>query len=223
MRIKSIAALLALPLLAACAPEVESTIYTADLAKVAASGESLSVPAVLRIPQSSEDDCKKGLDQLIANLKTLAPVSGRGTCIEKSGDQLAEIETEMVIATPGSDIPEPNLFLLEVGPAGEHGSPLKFRMLKPIDTITKALTAGSDAFQTDFDPAKFIFTLNNDGEAGVTLYPAEVFLDGIATTPEANVTKQLGRRDTTEVRFSDVASSWVELGSGYTFGSLASQ
>ena len=56
MNIKLVAAALALPvLLAACAPEVESTVYLADVMKAVESGEAISVPAVLRVPQSGED------------------------------------------------------------------------------------------------------------------------------------------------------------------------
>ena len=63
MNVKTLAAALALPvLLAACAPEVESTIYLADVMKAVESGESVSVPAVLRVPQSGEDECKEGYD-----------------------------------------------------------------------------------------------------------------------------------------------------------------
>ena len=61
MNIKLVAAALALPvLLAACAPEVESTVYLADVMKAVESGEAVSVPAVLRVPQSGEDECKEG-------------------------------------------------------------------------------------------------------------------------------------------------------------------
>ncbi len=182
----------------------------------------MQIPALLRIPQSGEDDCKKGLDRLIANLKTLAPVSGKGQCISKDSDQLAEIETEMVIATPDSPFNANNLFVLEVGAQGEHGAPLTFRMLQPIETITKALTAGDNSFQTDFDPAKLIFTFNNDDDADVTLYPDQVYLDGAPAAPDAGLSKTLSKRQEAVIEFSDVASSWVELGNAYTFGSLAS-
>ena len=117
MNIKTIAAALALPaLLAACAPEVESTIYLADIVKAAESGKALSVPALLRIPQGGEEDCKKGLNDLIERLKTLAPVTGKGQCISKDqhgqGTQLAEIETQLMVVSDGADLPQPNLFAL---------------------------------------------------------------------------------------------------------------
>jgi hypothetical protein len=181
MRLK-FAGLLALPLLlAACAPEVESSIYVDDLTKVVETGEPLSVPALLRIPQSSTEACQKGLDKLIENLRTLAPTTGKGKCIEKSNnqstDQLAEIETEMVIATPDATFDATNLLLLEVKPEGETSYDLTFRLLKPIDEIVKVLAANSDELQTDFDPARFIFTLDNDSAGNIELLPNHVFVD----------------------------------------------
>src|SRR3982751_2125087 len=83
MKFKALATLLALPLLAACAPEIESTVYLADVQTALDKGEAVSIPAVLRIPQGGEDECKKGLDALIEKLKALAPVTGKGQCISK--------------------------------------------------------------------------------------------------------------------------------------------
>ena len=83
MNVKTIAALVALPLLAACAPEIESTVYVQDVLSAASAHKALSVPAVLRVPQSSEEGCVKGLPRVSENLKALAPVSGQGKCIEK--------------------------------------------------------------------------------------------------------------------------------------------
>ena len=72
--------------LAACAPQVESTIYLADVEKVLADGTALETPALLRIPQSGEDDCKKGLAGLIEKVRALAPVTGKGQCVSLDGD-----------------------------------------------------------------------------------------------------------------------------------------
>lgn len=217
-------ALLALPLLlAACAPEVESSIYVQDIEQAATSGEALSVPALLRIPQSSKEACEKGLQNLIKNLATLAPTNGKGKCIEKSNsqstDQLAEIETEMVIAHPTASYDAQNLLLLEVMPHDETTYDLTFRLLKPIDEIVKVLAANSDELTAEFDPARFIFTLNNDSRGSIDLLPTHVFVDEQPGLPELGA-QTLERRKAVEIVFSDVAFSYVEKANGYRFATV---
>jgi hypothetical protein len=218
------AGLLALPLLlAGCAPEVESSIYVDDLKTVIESGEAISVPALLRIPQSSAEACQKGLEQLIENLRTIAPTTGKGKCIEKSSrtstDQLAEIETEMVVATPDAAFDAKNLLLLEIKPQAEATYDLTFRLLKPIAEVVKALAANSDELQADLDPAHFIFILNNDSAADIELLPNHVFTDGAPGLPELGA-QTLERRKDVEIVFSDVAAAHVEKGNGYRFATV---
>ena len=220
MNVKTIAALVALPLLAACAPEIESTVYVQDVLSAASAHKALSVPAVLRVPQSSEEGCVKGLPRLIENLKALAPVSGQGKCIEKEGDQLAEIETEMVITVTGVAFDPKNLFVLEAATAGADGSiDLAFRLTRPLDEIVKALAANSDELQADFDPAKFIITVNNDTAGSVLLAGNQVFIDGEPHLPEMEP-QALERRKTVEIRFSDVASEYVSGAKPYRFATV---
>jgi hypothetical protein len=220
---KALAALAAagsLLLLAACAPEVESSLYLSDVLKVAAEGGTISTPAVLRVPQSSKDDCAKALDGLIKNLAALAPTTGKGKCVEsKSGDALAEIETSLVIARAGDAVPQPNLFVVEVAEEGS-GSSLTFRMLTPIGDITKALVADSDQYSTDFDPSVFTIRIENDADGTVELYPNHVFVDDEpAGLPELGAVT-LDRRKGATLRFSDVASVYVERANAYTFASI---
>jgi hypothetical protein len=217
-------ALLTLPLLlAACAPELESSIYVADVEQAATSGQAVSVPALLRIPQSSKEACEKGLARLIENLRTLAPTNGKGKCVEKSTststDQLAEIETEMVIATATASFDEKNLLLLEVKPHDETTYDLSFRLLKPIADVVKVLATNSDELQVELDPAKFIFTLNNDSKGSIALLPNHVFVDGQPGLAELGG-QTLERRKEVEIVFSDVASSYVEKANGYHFATV---
>jgi hypothetical protein len=223
LRLKTLAALLTLPLLAACAPEIESSVYVQDVVTVVQQDQAISVPAILRIPQGSEDECKKGLDDLIKKLSAIAPTTGKGKCIEKSNnnttDQLAEIETQMVIATPDAAFDAKNLFLLEVKPTANPGEvDLTFRLLKPIDEIVAAL-ASPDQMQAEFDPALFVFTLNNDGAGDIQYLPNHVFLDGEPGLPENGVLS-LERRKAVEIKFSDVASAWAEKGNAYRFATI---
>ena len=223
MNIKSVAAALALPvLLAACAPEVESTIYLADIVKAAESGEAVSVPAVLRVPQGGEDDCKKGLNDLITKLGTLAPVTGKGQCISKDqhgqGTQLAEIETELQIVAAGGDVADPNLFVLEVATTDDGRYDLTLKMLDHIDTVIKALNA-ENAASVEFDPSFFLLTLNNDTSESMDIAVNHAFVDGKSSL-EGEGTVALDRRDSVKIQFSDVASSFVEQGNSYWFATI---
>ena len=219
MNIKTIATLLALPLLAACAPQVESTIYLADVQKVLADGQALSTPAVIRIPQSGEDDCKKALPDLIAKLKALAPVTGKAQCISKDSDELAEIETAVQIVTPASTYDAANLFALVATPGTTDGTvSLSFHVLKPIDDVIKALAA-DDSMSTDMDPTKFILHINNDTTGGIDLSPGETFVDNEPHLAGGDPLS-VQRRGEIEIRFSDVASAFTEKGNNYTFASF---
>lgn len=221
MKLKMLA--LALPiLLAACAPEVESTIDLGDIVKAAETGEALAVPAVLRIPQGGEEDCKKGLDALIEQLKTLAPVTGKGQCISKDqhgqGTQLAEIETSLQIVAAGSDIEGPNLFALEVATTDEGRYDLTLTMSETIDTVIKTLQAENPA-SVEFDPSFFLLTLNNDTSEAVEIAVNHVFVDGVSSLATDGVVK-LDRRGDATIQFSDVASSFVEQGNSYWFATV---
>ena len=223
MNIKSLAAALALPaLLAACAPEVESTIYLADVMKVVETGEALTAPAVLRVPQSGEDECKEGLNALIEKLSTLAPTSGKGQCISKDqhgqGTQLAEIETELQIVPAGADVAGPNLFVLEVATTDEGRADLTLKMLKPIDEVIKALQAANPA-QVEFDPSFFLLNLNNDTDGALEIAVNHVFVDGKSSLGSEGPVS-LDRRGELKIQFSDVASSFVEQSNSYWFATV---
>ena len=220
MLFRTVAALVALPLLAACAPEIESTLYVQDVLTVASEQKALGVPAVLRIPQSSEESCLKGLPLLIENLKALAPVSGKGKCIEKEGDQLAEIETQMVIITAGVEFDPKNLFVLETGvPNGDGSLALEFRLTRTLDEIVEALAANSDELQAEFDPARFIIVIDNDSDGSIELAGNHVFIDGAPHLSEMEPLR-LDRRMSVEIFFSDVASEYVSGAKPYRLATV---
>lgn len=223
MNTKTLAAALALPvLLAACAPEVESTVYMSDIIKAVENGEAVSVPAVLRIPQSGEDECKEGLDGLIEKLSALAPTTGKGQCISKDqhgqGTQLAEIETQLQIVEAGTEVAQPNLFVLEVARSDEGNAELTLKMLQPIETVIKALQAENPA-QVEFDPSFFLVNFNNDGDAPVSVSVNHAFVDGKSSlASDEPVT--VDRRGELKIQFSDVASDFVEEGNSYWFATV---
>lgn len=226
MRLKLLAALSALPLLAACAPEIESTLYLKDVLAAVSDATVKQVPAVLRIPQSSEESCNKGLAALIEKLRPLAPVTGDGKCIEKSGDQLAEIETRLDLVPDGATGDSTNIFFVDIRLAADATTDaprlaLSFRLGMSLSDLITALAADSSELTADFDPAKFIFTLNNDVE-GQTLdvSPQQVFADRAPAMP-ADPPITLGYRDQTELTLSDVASEYVAKAKEYEFAILA--
>ena len=223
MNLKALATLLALPLLAACAPEIESTVYLTDVQSAIDKGEPISVPALLRIPQSGEDDCKKGLTDLVEKLKAFAPVTGKAQCISKdqhgSGTQLAEIETQVQIAPAGKDVAQPNLFVIEAKPADNGRTDLTFKMLKPVADVIKALTP-PDAMSVDLDPSFFILHINNDGAGPADLTASNVYVDGKPMVAENAAPLSIERRGEVQITFSDVASSWVEAGNSYFFATI---
>ena len=220
MNLKPFLPLLALPLLAACQPEVESTVYLADVQAALTKGEAISIPATLRIPQSGEDECKEGLAALIEKLKALAPVTGNGQCISKDqhgqGTQLAEIETKLQLVVAGGEVDPLNLFVIEAAATDEGRADLSFKMLKPIGDVITALQAENPA-QVDFDPASFIIHLNNDTDGTVELAGNGIFVNGKPLLPETGGSVSLDRRGVADLMFSDVASTYLQDGHSYYF------
>lgn len=220
MKLKTLAALLVLPLLAACAPEIEATILVNDIEQAVTAGSSKSVPAILRVPQGSSDGCTENLQRLIDNLSTLAPVTGKGQCIEKDGDNLAEIETGMVIAAAGAPVDERSLFVLTATPNEDDlVYTLTFGLTRTLDEVVKVLATDSNEIQAEFDPAKFIFKLTNDADWAIYVRGQTVFFDGRLALPEMDP-PTLQPQSSIEIVFSDVASVHAEAGNAYHFATL---
>jgi len=214
MKIKSAATLLALPLLAACSAQVESTIHLSDVQKVLASGNSIATPATLRIPQSNEDDCKSGLDALVEKLKTLTPIEGAPSCVDINGDDYIEATTAIQIATPTSKIPYANLLALNVQPDNDGNIAMSLNVLRKVDSVVEKLTG--DTSPTGLDPTKFIIRVDNDSGADVDALPGEVLLDGkphLAVDPPITI----GKGTRIEIGFNDVAVAYMEDGNSYQF------
>jgi hypothetical protein len=219
MRIKSAAALLALPLLAACAPQVESTIHLSDVRKVLASGVVISTPATLRIPQGNEDDCKESLGKLVAALKTLTPVQGTPACVEMDGDEFIEATTAIQIVTPASKIAYANLLALNVQPDADGNIALRLNVLRKVADIAEKLTGDNSSAGT-LDPTKFAISIDNDTGADVDALPGEVLLDGkphLAVDPPITI----GKDNTIAIGFNDVAVAYMEDGNAYQFMAVA--
>jgi hypothetical protein len=221
MKLKLAAALAALPLLAACAPELESTIYVRDIDEAVASGKVVEIPATLRVPQSGADACAASLPKLVENLGALTPVKGSGTCSEDGSDAFAEIETSVAIAPAGAVADPTPLFEILIADGAAAGShELTFVMNTSLAEVVESVDP--DQSSTDFDPAKFTLTISNDGSGPVSLTPAEVFLDDNAAMP-ADGAITLDRRHDAKIILSDVAADYVAEGKGYRFATLTAQ
>lgn len=219
MKLKLAAALAVLPLLAACAPQLSTTVYVRDIDEVVASNKELGVPATLRIPQSSTDSCADALPGLVENLGKLTPIKGAGKCIEDGSDSFAEIDTTISIIPEGVGSDEPRLFAIVVGDGPTDGShTLSVAMNSSIEDVVEAVDP--DANSGNFDPARFNLTVNNDGNGPVSLTPGEVFLDGEARMPGDGPTT-LDRRNEVTIVLSDVASRYVVEANSYQFATVA--
>jgi hypothetical protein len=219
MNTKVLASLLVLPLLAACSPQLTSTLNLTDLEKVAQSGIALSTPATLLIPEPSEDDCSKGLGELVAKFQTIANITDGGKCIDQGGDEYAQLQTSVAIVSADAKLGPKDLFVVEVGkPDGQNNIPLTFVMQKTVKEIQ--VVVSPDSTDTDFDPAQFIFQLNNDGTDTATVTPAEVFIEN-DPHPANGGPITIDASAQVDIKLSDVASALTEDGKPYVFAILA--
>jgi hypothetical protein len=211
-------AAVALLALAACAPEVDLTVPLSSVMQVVTDGGSASAPALLRIPQGSEEECKDGLAGLIEKLKALAPVTGDARCTQSAGgDQLAELGTAIAIVREGDAVPEPNLFALEIAENGS-GSSLTFRLLKPIPEVTEALS-GDSGIDVEFDPSLYTVTLQNDLGSTLEVYPDHALVNGEPHLPGMDGVV-LANGDKVAIRLSNVAAVHVDKAQAYTFAGI---
>jgi hypothetical protein len=220
MRLKLAAAFAALPLLAACAPQFESTVYVRDIDDALSSGEAIAIPATLRVPQSGSDTCREKLGGLVENLGKLTPIKGAGKCVEDNGDSFAEVETSVTLQPPGAAAAdEPPLFTIAIADGATAGThDLVFAMNQALADVVKAVDP--EESDPEFDPARFTLVVSNDGNGSVNLTPGEVFLDDHAAMPgDGPVT--LDRRHDATIRLSDVASRYVAEGKGYHFATIS--
>lgn len=214
MKLKVAATLLALPLLAACAPQVESTIHLSDVQKVLKTGKAIAAPAILRIPQSTEDDCKNELASLVDKLKDLTPIDGTPSCVQQGGDNFVEATTAIQIATPESKFAYANLMALNVQPDSDGNIALSLNVLRKVTSVVQKLTGDTSA--VSLDPTQFTITIDNDTGLDVDALPGEVMLDGkphLAIDPPITI----GKGSRVEIKFNDVAVAYLEESNSYQF------
>ena len=222
-----IAALGGVALIAACAPEFEGRLYMQDIVDVAASGETLIVPADLRIPESTEEECNKGLADLALKLGAITPLADDGECVEVDNSQFSQFTLDLPIAT-GSDGIDGDylaeLYVVGTGGPNAPGYELTLKLNRTLEDVQDAIGRGENSgFSVstgDQDQPKFVFTFENDGRDPVTLKPNYVFLDDAPGLPDQAHTITLARRESVKIRFSDVVSAYVADANSFAFATV---
>jgi hypothetical protein len=218
LHLRHLASLLALPLLAACAPELHTTVTTSEIARVAATGQPIEATALLRLPQPGFAECEANLSTLVARLEALVSVATEPRCIAQGLDAFAELHTPLPIVDFEAK-PDHRLAALVALPTNSGATDLAFRLLTSYDDIFYTLAADISP-RPRLDPAVIAIALRNDGAAPLTLLAGgEVLVDGEAVPRETS----LPAGATAELRLTAVAATLVESGTDYTFASFRAQ
>ncbi len=222
-----LAGLAGIALIAACAPEIEGRLYMLDIAEVARSGAPIIVPAELRIPESSEEECKKGLAKLAEKLKAITPLSNEGECVEVDNNQFSQFAMDLPLVTATSELDTSYLAVLTTarieGPTGP-GITLNFRMNRTLTEVQEAIGRGKNAgfsvTSGDEEQPKFIFTVENDMRDSVRLTPNYVFVDDKPGLPDREDAINLDRRESVKITFSDVIAAYIAEAKDFTFATV---
>ncbi len=220
-------ALSGVALIVACAPEIEGRFYMQDIQDVAESGTPVIVPAQLRIPESSKDDCEKGLTDLALKLQNITPISDQGECVEVDNNQFSQFSLDLPIVTADSTLDKDYLVILTVD--GGDGSPgtgitLNLKMNRTLEDVQNAIGRGEDSgirlSSSEKEHPKFIFTFENDGHDPVGLMPDYVFLDDEPGLPDIKYAVSLDRRESVVITFSDVVAAHIAQARDFTFATV---
>ena len=218
-------ALAGLSLLAACAPEFEGRLYMQDVLDVAETGETVIVPAQLRIPEGSEKSCTDGLERLAGKLGDLTPLTDQGTCVEIDNSFFSQFTVDLPMVRNGVVPEQTYLAIVTVEPTAEGtGYGLNFRLTSTLAEVQTAIGRGENtsfdlAWNADEQP-KFTFTFENDGRDPATLTPNFVFVDDKPGLPDATHSVALDRRQSVIIRFSDVVAAHVSGANDFTFATV---
>jgi hypothetical protein len=220
MQFKVLLAVLALALLAACAPQVEATIPISAVSSVTAETKTFDTTLLLRIPQSSERDCNDSLKSVVVTLQTFTPIQGSGRCLDIEGDYFSEVETALAIMPVGGPVPPSRLFILEVDATAPEGRKLSLRLTRRLEEIAKAINANY-AESTDLDPPDVVLHLRNDSAASIALLPNQSFVNGKPMIGGPAEITNVAAEASVSIRLSDVASRYLAEANAYRFATLA--
>lgn len=216
MRLPLLAPLFVLPLLAACAPELDTSVSTGDLERVAETSQSLDVTALLRIPQPSFAECTANLLTLRDRLETLVPVATEPTCVAIGLDSFAVLRTPLALI-PFEAKPADRLAAIVALPTNSGATDLAFRLLQPFGDIFYTLAADISP-RPRLDATIITVSLRNDGSEPLTLLAGgAVLVDGKESPREST----LAAGQTVELRLTPVAAGLIESNIDYTFASFS--
>lgn len=211
-------------LIAACAPEIEGRLNLADIVEVAGGGDPIIMSADLRIPESSEDDCNKGLEGLAEKLRAITPLADDGACVEVDNNQFSQFAIDLPLIAEGAGLD--TVYLAEMRISGivdamGDGMALTLAMNRTLADVQDAIGRGKDAglsitASEDEEPL-FIFTIENDIRDPVRLVANYVFVDDEPNLPGASSPITLDRRDAVRIRFSDVVAAHIADAHEFSF------
>ncbi len=218
-------ALLALPLLTACVPQVDATVPLSAVFTAGNDEAAVSVPATLAIPQRDSAQCIEDLPALAASLRTVMPITAAPTCSGNDAAQhYAVFATELAIIPLGADRPHGQLFVIEDEASYEGGGEshtltlLAMRTYAEVAALVGAGTPPAGPIPIDALPVLTI-NLSNDTAvpAGIQYFAA--FVDGEPVTEESGPLS-LEPGGTVIVRLPDVGAAIVAQGNGYRFATI---
>ncbi len=217
-------------LVVGCAPGFETVLYTQDVVEVVQTGEPLGIPALLRVPQASEESCKTDLDKVVAAFSSMIPMQGEGRCVSEAFNNFAELPTMVSLQLEGSGDPTA-LIALEITGVSEQNRDsvgITIRMNRTIEEMTSALRSQSSEFRyvPAFDPPTFEVRIENDLREPVVVVPMHTFVDGRPHIPRALIKEgaltfdtegiELLRRDGLALSLSDVAAAHLSQAGAFT-------
>lgn len=214
-------------LIAACAPELEGRLYMLDIAEVAETGETLTIPASLRIPESTEEECNKGLEELGRKLADITPVSGDGECVDVNNSQYSQFTIDLPIVRADAALEGSYLAVLTIAETSDDLGPgltLTLGMSRSLEDVQDAIGRGEGNGFTlsadDREQPRFIFTFENDSRDPVALMPNFVFVNDAPGLPGAAEPLMLERRESVEIVFSDVMAAHIAAANAFAFATV---
>ena len=215
MKPSSLAALLLLPLLSACAPELETGVTIGELQHVARTGQPLVVSALLRLPQTSIARCEADLPLLVAVIQQHTAVGPAPRCMARSLDTFAELPVHLAVSAFDAS-PANTLSAITAEPAGDGSISVAYRLLLPYEDILFSATRDIRP-RPDIDPTVFIVVLRNDIDTSIEFLPGgQVTIDG----KTSQISRSLAPGETVELHLNPIAAALIQGGGHYTFAQI---
>lgn len=213
-------AICALAPLAACSPKLEADVYLSDIVEAASSSERFFVPLTLKIPQASDQTCIDNADALYDAVATAFEVKKKGLCIKEGFDNFSKFDLEVPII-PGEDRQKPGfefpaIYFVVVDKQLEDAEvfSIGLGLADPMMSTVEAVKAQNAAFRyaSPVDEPIIEISLQNDLRIPVEVSDLIAFVDSVPDV--GGEIYRLDRRETLEIKLSDVLSASIASGNG---------